>query len=162
MGTNKTLEPQGLSPTVPNFPTIPSPREREKKYIQSLPLAGLNLSHRFHNAEIGKGLRCLGEKTHRLTGAGDKKLKAPSKNFYVPIYVPKLKARFYLIVFKRFTNPLTEFHPDVRMDVRVSFFRTFRSPRNRNFLHSFQLSNFGSQRSFFRTLQPSGLEIRLD
>jgi len=37
---------------------------------------------------------------HRLTGAGDKNLKAPSKNFYVPIYVPKLKARFYLIVFK--------------------------------------------------------------
>lgn len=44
---------------------------------------------------------------HRLTGAGDKNLKAPSKNFYVPIYVPKLKSRFYLIVFKRFTNPLT-------------------------------------------------------
>ena len=51
---------------------------------------------------------------------------------------------------------------DGKMDVRVSFFRTFRSPRNRNFPHSFQLSNFGSQRSFFRTLQPSGLEIRLD
>lgn len=46
---------------------------------------------------------------HRLTGAGDKNLKAPSKNFYVPIYVPKLKARFYLIVFKRFANPLTPF-----------------------------------------------------
>lgn len=148
------------------FPISHSSRpERERKeYIQSRSLTGLSLNHRFHNAEIWKGLRCLEEKTHRLTGAGDKKLKAPSKNFYVPIYVPKLKARFYLIVFKRFTNPLTttEFHPDVRMDVRVSFFRTFRSPRNRNFPHSFQLSNFGSQRSFFRTLQPSGLEIRLD
>ena len=107
MGTNKTLEPQGLSPTVPNFPTIPSPREREKKYIQSRSIAGLCLRYRFHCAKIEKGLGCLREKTHRLTGAGDKKLKAPSKNFYVPIYVPKLKARFYLIVFKRFTNPLT-------------------------------------------------------
>lgn len=107
MGTNKTLEPQGLSPTVPNFPTIPSPREREKKYIQSRSIAGLCLRYRFHYAKIEKGLGCLREKTHRLTGAGDKKLKAPSKNFYVPIYVPKLKARFYLIVFKRFTNPLT-------------------------------------------------------
>ena len=99
-------------------------REREKKYIQSLSLAGLCLSHRFHNAEIWKGLRCLGEKTHRLTGAGDKNLKAPSKNFYVQIYVPKLKSRFYLIVFKRFTNPLTrpEFHPGVQTNIRVLFF----------------------------------------
>ena len=38
-------------------------REREKKkYIQSRSLTGLSLNHRFHNAEIWKGLRCLEEK----------------------------------------------------------------------------------------------------
>lgn len=125
MGTNKTLEPQGLSPTVPNFPTIPSPREREKKYIQSRSIAGLCLRYRFHYAKIEKGLGCLREKTHRLTGAGDKKLKAPSKTFYVPIYVPKLKARFYLIVFKRFTNPLTSPQNSTRMFEWTSGFHFF-------------------------------------
>lgn len=95
---------------------------------------------------------------HRLTGAGDKNLKAPSKNFYVPIYVPKLKSRFYLIVFKRFTNPLTrpEFHLGVQTDIRVLFFSSPWSAESK-FPAFLSIKQLWAQYSCFQTLQPSGL-----